>query len=365
MSYKTGRTIKWVILCLVLASVFYIFILFPNIEKDMKKEPVIVNIESWHREPLDSLSYYYLESDNIPSVSRLLENTIDSIFVVNYLKSHRNSVTLRNPKKYLVYFTNNYSMKTLKCYSYYLKTKNEDYLKLFWANANWMYDNVKIVNDTVALWTNDNMIYDKYNLDFGWASAFGQGVGLSVLSRAYQISKDEKYIILAEKVLNSFNLDYKKGGILNIDDNGNYWYLEYPSNPPAYVLNGFIFGLFGIYDYWRISNSPKAFICFQRGINTLKRNLHKYDKGYWSAYDLEYNKYCAGYNYHKNVHIPQLKVLYQLTGDEAFKIYASKFSKYLSEPYFTMFKIKFTIDAISRRLSYKNPFKHLSKERFQ
>lgn len=331
----------------------------------MKKEPVIVDVESWYSCPLDSLDYYYFERSEVPSIRELLKNTIDSIFVVNYLKSHRNSVTLKNPKKYLVHFTNNYSMKTLKCYSCYLKTGKEEYLKLFWINTDWMYDNVKIINDTIALWTNDNMIYDKYNLDFGWASAYGQGVGLSVLSRAYQISKDQKYIILAEKVLNSFNLDYKKGGILCIDGNEDYWYLEYPSNPPAYVLNGFIFGLFGIYDYWRISNSPKALRYFRRGIRTLKKNLHKYDKGYWSAYDLEYNKYCAGYNYHKNIHITQLKVLYQITEDEIFNVYANKFSKYLSEPYLSIFKIKFTIDAISRRLSYKNPFRYLSKKRFQ
>lgn len=331
----------------------------------MKKDPMPVDIESWHSNPLDSLGYYYLEISEMPSVKELLKNTIDSIFVVNYLKSHPNSVTLKNPKKYFVHFTNNYSAGTLKCYSYYLKTGKEEYLKLFWTNIDWMYDNVKIINDTIALWTNDNMTYDKYNLDFGWPSAFGQGFGLSVLCRAYQISKDEKYITLAEKVLNSFNLNYKKCGILCIDDNEDYWYLEYPSNPPAYVLNGFIFGLFGIYDYWRISNSPKALRYFRRGIRTVKKNLHKYDKGYWSAYDLEYNKYCAGYNYHKNVHITQLKVLYQITEDEIFNVYANKFSKYLSEPYLSIFKIKFTLDAISRRLSYKNPFKHLSKERFK
>jgi len=86
---------------------------------------------------------------------------------------------------------------------------------------------------------------------------------------------------LAEKVINSFNLEYTSGGVMHQDENGDYWYLEYPANPPAFVLNGFIFGLFGIYDYYRMTNSEKAYNYFKRGIKTLKNNLHKYDMGYW------------------------------------------------------------------------------------
>jgi len=289
------------------------------------------------------------------SVEKYLQNTVDSVRVVNYHKRKTNTITLKDPDNYIIYFTNNFTSGALYCYSHYLETENTDFLKLFRAHVNWMTENLNYPNDSVATWTNDDMTYDKYNLDFGWASAYAQGFGLSVICRAFQDTNDEKYLDLGEKVLNSFDLDYRSGGVMNQDTNGNYWYLEYPANPPGYVLNGMMFGLFGIYDYYRITGSQKAELYFMRGIQTLEKNLEKYDKGYWSAYDLEYNS-CAGLNYHKNVHIPQLEALYLITGNGVFNEYANKFKQYMKEPFMTRFKTKFTIEAIQRRLTYKNPF---------
>ena len=83
--------------------------------------------------------------------------------------------------------------------------------------------------------------------------------------------------------------------------------------------------------------------------------------GYWSSYDLLYDSFSAGYNYHRNIHIPQLKVLYEITEDSVFKHYIEKFEKYLNEPYLSIFKLNFTIDAIQRYLTYKNPIKYLGR----
>ncbi|MEA3295990.1 MAG: D-glucuronyl C5-epimerase family protein [Patescibacteria group bacterium] len=352
------------ILFLTVFYVVYIYLIFPHIEKDFKKEPVLVTAEKWLNNKNNNLNFYYIEKNDNPSIKKYLKNSIDSVHVSNYLKHHKNTVTLKNPDKPIVYFTNNYTSGALYCYSHYQETKNNDFLKIFWAHVNWMTENLKYPVDTVALWTNDNMIYDKYNLDYGWASAYGQGFGLSVLCRAYQESKDKKYLMLAEKVLNSFDLYYKNGGIMDIDKNGDYWYLEYPANPPGYVLNGMIFGLFGIYDYYRITDSEKALEYFNRGIKTLEKNLHRYDKGFWSAYDLEYGT-CASLGYHKNVHIPQLQALFYITNKSIFKQYVDKFNKYLNEPFLTIYKTKFTIEAFGRRLTYKSPLKKYSKERFK
>ncbi len=351
-----------ILLALLLALIVYLYIIFPNIEKDLRKAPKNMRTDLWQTSRPDSLGCYFIENGATPSVADFLAQTEDSIFVVNYRESHRSSVTLRDPEKFFVHFTNHYSVKTLNSYSAFLETGNGAYLKLFMKNAAWMRDHLTVLQDTAAVWTNDNMIYDKYKLSFGWPSAYAQGHGLSVLCRAFQSTRDSSYLAAAEKVLNSYNLDYRAGGILDVDSAGGYWYLEYPADPPAYVLNGFIYGLFGIYDYWRLTGSPKALRYFERGVATLAKNLHRYDKGYWSAYDLLYKQYCAGYNYHRNFHIPQLNVLYQLTGNPAFHEYEEKFRKYLGEPYFTVFKIKFSLDAVSRRFSYKNPIKQLSKE---
>lgn len=218
-----------------------------------------------------------------------------------------------------------------------------------------MYENAKVVNDSIFLFCNDYVKYDKYNLDFGWSSAYSQGYALSIFVRMYQVTQDSTWLIAGEKILNSFNLSKNEGGILEIDEKGNFWYLEYPAEPSAKVLNGFIFGLLGIYDYYRITESEKALTYFDRGIETIISSLHRYDLGYWSKYDLLYD-FAASYGYHKSYHIPQLISLYNITNNQIFLEYVEKFEKYLNEPFYSVFKIKFTIDAIRRRLTYKNPF---------
>jgi len=349
----------------IILLIVYLFLIFPMLDKNLNPEAANINTNLWKKSGFDSLTHYYIEYERIPQLDLLLSNIPDSTFVVNFKKRNRNTRTLKNPEQYIFPFTNNFTSSTLYSYSAYLDTDNKEYLDVFLKSAEWMINNVRIFSDSVALWTNDNMIYDKYNLKYGWASSYAQGFGLSVLCRAYQYSSDQRYIDIAGAVLNSFNLHYQNGGIMDIDSADHFWYLEYPADPPAYVLNGMIFGLFGIYDYCRITKSEKAKLYFDRGIETLKINLSRYDMGYWSSYDLLYNHFCAGYNYHKNIHISQLKILYQLSGEKIFEEYATRFTRYLQEPYNSIFKINFTIDAIQRRFSYKSPFRYRNKKRFQ
>lgn len=341
---------------LIILLVIYLYLLFPILDKDHRREPITVKIDCWQTDQKDSLGYYYIEQPgNIP-VDKLIRDMDAGIFVVDFSKRKRHSITLKNEDKFVLPFTNNYTSKTLRCFSSYLRTKDQRYLDIFLMNARWMQKNAQIISDSIAVLTNDNMIYEKYELSFGWPSSYAQGFGLSIMCRAMQATGDTTFISFAEKVLNSFLLSYKNGGICDIDPFGNFWYLEYPADPPGYVLNGMVFGLFGLYDFYRMTGSEKAKFLFDQGVETLVRNLDRYDMGYWSSYDLLYDGYCAGYRYHKYVHIPQLKILYQLTGNTVFKSFYERFEKYLQEPYYTIFKVQFTLDAIHRRLTYKNPF---------
>ena len=61
---------------------------------------------------------------------------------------------------------------------------------------------------------------------------------------------------------------------------------EYPTEPPAYVLNGAIFALWGYYDVWKGLDNEAAGEAFRKGTETLAANLHLWDTGYWSRYDL-------------------------------------------------------------------------------
>lgn len=95
-------------------------------------------------------------------------------------------------------------------------------------------------------------------------------------------------------------------------------------------MNGFIFALFGVYDFYRVTRNKKVLDLWNAGINTLERNLNLYDLGYWSLYNL-IHQYPATKSYHV-LHIKQLKVLYKLSGKTIFNEYAERWGKYLNNP---------------------------------
>ena len=118
-----------------------------------------------------------------------------------------------------------------------------------------------------------------------WYSGLAQGQGLSVLIRAYKITSNEKYIIAAKKVFRSFQSEVDKGGVTFTDNNDNKWIEEYIVDPPTHILNGFIWSLWGIYDYYLITKNKSSFMLYNNYVKTLKINLESYDIGFWSLYE--------------------------------------------------------------------------------
>ena len=89
-----------------------------------------------------------------------------------------------------------------------------------------------------------------------------------------------------------------------------------------------MFAIFGVYDYsvyCQDGNAQKKFIIF---IESLKKNLFRYDRGYWSYYDLTDPLRLAAKFYHR-IHIEQLKALFKITNDPFFKQYFERWQKYL------------------------------------
>ncbi len=202
-------------------------------------------------------------------------------------------------------------------------------------------EEIKVVKDDCAIWyhSHDN----RYNLPSKWASAMAQGELISLYLRLYQIKHDESYLNTA---IQSYNFlkkyEVKDGGARRYDDNGDLWFEEYPSNPPSYVLNGFIYTIFGLFDLYRVTGRQDVKQDIDACIKTLKNNLHKFDSGYWSNYDLLY-KELVRYYYQKNVHVPQMQILYQLTGEEIFRKYAVKWEKNICGINYMFVKIMYRV----------------------
>jgi heparosan-N-sulfate-glucuronate 5-epimerase len=215
----------------------------------------------------------------------------------------------------------------LGCYERYLRTKQKIYLKKFLDCINWFEKNYEIV-DSACVWLNQ---YEKelYSLKPPWASAIAQGQIISVLCRGYSITGNNDYINLALKAARSFEISSSRGGVKTcIGDESYLFYEEYPSSTPSYVLNGFIFSLWGLYDLYLISKEKKVGELYRAGLKTLIWILPKYDFLSWSRYDL-YNFRIPNISniFYTNLHIEQLKAMYIITKNKIFKKYTDRWIK--------------------------------------
>jgi len=224
-------------------------------------------------------------------------------------------------------------------YNLWCETENKENYSKFINGADWLVDNLNLNSNNIYVWHHYfNWTY-KETLVNPWYSGLAQGQGLSVLVRAYKISQNQKYLESAKKVYQSFLIDTSKGGVSFTDKDNNIWIEEYiMKKSPTHILNGFIWGLWGIYDYWLLTNDISAKNLFDRYVKTISMNIDKYDIGYWSLYELSNLKIKmrASFFYH-NLHIVQLQILFNMTGVEDFKNVSEKWNNYLNKK-FNVFK---------------------------
>ncbi|MGA9529840.1 MAG: D-glucuronyl C5-epimerase family protein [Terriglobales bacterium] len=220
------------------------------------------------------------------------------------------------------------------------KSRQEKFLKA----ADWLVANLR--QNSYGLWVwNHNFDWEyRTTLRTPWYSGLAQGQGVSLLLRAYAETHNEKYAEAANLGFVSLTKPIAEGGVLIEDQERNLWIEEYIVDPPTHILNGFIWALWGVFDYWLTTdggaNSPAreyptsiAREVFDRGVRTLLRNLDRYDTGYWSLYEQSGTrlKMLASPFYHR-LHIVQLRVMALLTGDAFFTNFAEKWQRYANRP---------------------------------
>ncbi len=124
--------------------------------------------------------------------------------------------------------------------------------------------------------------------------------------------------------------DVADGGVVTKDDAGHTWIEEYIVDPPSHILNGFIWALWGVYDYARWSGRPQAWALWNAGVHTLEQRLDVFHTGWWSLYETPYKgKRMLASRYYHALHVVQLKVMHRLTGSQVFADGANTFETQL------------------------------------
>jgi len=208
----------------------------------------------------------------------------------------------------------------------YQQTNDEGYLDFVYRYAN------KLAEIGIR---EDNRIYLPYTFDYAlhagneyevmiapWYSGFAQGIALSFFSRAYETTNDPLMKGIADSLFNTFLMMDTQNDIWTcyIDSLEYYWIEEYPFSPKTHVINGFLAAIFGLYDYYIISNDERCKILIQASSTTIAAYLNDYrNPGDASYYCLLHKTPLL--NYHIIV-IRQLKHMTDITTDPFFAAFA-------------------------------------------
>lgn len=150
-----------------------------------------------------------------------------------------------------------------------------------------------------------------------WYSGMAQGHVLSLFSRLGELTSEAEWEVAANDTLKSFDRVRGKDDpwIIDIDDN-SLWIEEYAAGNETHVLNGFLFAMFGVYDYYAWKQDEHAAKLFRQGVHTLRVNVERFrNPGEASAYCLTHRVQSGSYH---AIHIAQLDALTQMTGDPYF-----------------------------------------------
>jgi heparosan-N-sulfate-glucuronate 5-epimerase len=199
----------------------------------------------------------------------------------------------------------------------------------FFLVADWLCSHLEPNARGLSVWHHHFDWEYRDTLKAPWYSALAQGQGISVLVRAYKESGDVRYLDAARRALACFHVDVSQGGVAFTDESGDLWFEEYIVSPPTHILNGFIWATWGVYDYFLTTQDNAAHELFARAVQTLRRNLHRYDLGFWSLYEQSGTRLpmVASPFYHR-LHIVQLRIMHRLTADDTFSQVADRWESY-------------------------------------
>ena len=190
--------------------------------------------------------------------------------------------------------------------------------------ANWLLEHGVRRGDALV-WEYD---FDLDTIKAPWISGMAQGHAVQVLIRAHSLTSDEKCLRAAEQALEAFFVDIPDGGVRIVDKGpaGSWWYAEYPtSERQRRVLNGMMFTLLGIHEFYLATGNARAKEAFENGVRSVLAHLDEYDAGGWTCYDAD--KKLATPRYHQ-IHVNLLWRLHEATNEEKFKLFAERWDGY-------------------------------------
>ena len=213
-----------------------------------------------------------------------------------------------------IYFSIGVFQYGLAAYDLFLKTREDACRNKVLACSEWALNNQQ---------EDGSWITFEYKSKEHPYSSMAQGEGISLLIRAHILTGDSRYSDAAQKAKEFMLKPLCDGGTAEYTEDGGLLLYEATNNPV--ILNGWIFSLWGLYDYCKYFSDEEAKQMLEKTLVSLKKKLSDFDMKYWSKY--EDGKRISSPFYHK-LHIAQLEAMHELFGDGIYKDFAVKWDKY-------------------------------------
>lgn len=174
-----------------------------------------------------------------------------------------------------------------------------------------------------------NWTYDNRTLHAPWWSAMAQGQALSLFSRLARVSPQARWDAAVDGTWQSF-LQTRSASQQwsSVPINDHLYFEEYAGDQkPLQVLNGQIFAMFGVYDYWRLTSDPEAEKLLRGSSATVLDMMPRIRKAGDVSYYCVQATFCQrplwqNQKYHV-IHSWQLDTLQRITHVEAFGQWAA------------------------------------------
>jgi len=166
----------------------------------------------------------------------------------------------------------------------------------------------------------------RYGVAPGWYSAMAQGLAVSVMLRAFDLTGEQSYFDAAGLAAGLLLRPFDEGGCSDYDELGRPFLEECPSDPPSHILNGAVFALIGL----RELEARTGGDAHEAAAGRLAAQLGQFDLGYWSRYDLRFTT-PATQAYH-SLHVSLLQVAGRLLAEPCFSSTALRWRRYLRSP---------------------------------
>jgi hypothetical protein len=217
----------------------------------------------------------------------------------------------------------------LGCYERYLGGEGESWLTAAVDAAHYLLALQESDGPDVGGWLHHIPVRHTFEVEPPWLSGMAQGEGASLFVRIHAATGDERFAEAARLALRPLALPSRGGGVRTELD-GGFFLEEYPTAPASLVLNGGIFALWGYYDVAVALADEDARRQFDAGLTTLAVNLHRWDTGSWSRYDLFPRRVMniASSAYHL-LHINQLRAMHLIAPRPELAAAVERFEGYM------------------------------------